>query len=104
MSYEHLPEQPTDFIGQMMSVFGDPVNYEPDWELVDAVRACVDMLEGEHKMLVELLVYDKYSYNEITEVMGYSSKSVAWYQMRKALDQLKVLLLENPTLKERYYD
>jgi len=104
MSYEHLPDSVTDFWGQMMTVVGDPVDYEPDWKIVEAVRYALTQLEPEDKMLIELLMYDKFSYNEITETMGYSSKSVAWYKTRKALEKLKEPLLEQIEIRRKYDD
>jgi DNA-directed RNA polymerase specialized sigma24 family protein len=104
MSYEHLPDKPTDFWEQMLTTIGDPENYEPDWEMVEAVRYALTLLEPEDKMLIELLMYDKFSYNEITETMGYSSKSVAWYKTRRALEKLKEPLLEQIEIRRKYSD
>lgn len=100
MSYEHLPDHPQHFWEQMLSKQGYPVDYDPDWDIVEAVQQCVERLDDTDKTLIQLLVYDKCSYNEITEIMGYSSKSVAWYSVRKSLEALKVLILEHPLLAE----
>lgn len=101
MSYEHLPDNSRTFWEQMLSKQGDPVDYDPDWDIVEAVQQCVAQLDDTDKMLIQLLVYDKCSYNEITETMGYSSKSVAWYSVRKALTALETLILEHPQLAEK---
>jgi DNA-directed RNA polymerase specialized sigma24 family protein len=104
MSYEHLPDSSTDFWGQMMTVIGDPVDYEPDWDIVDEVKHALTLLNEEDRMLIGLLVYDKLSYNEITELMGYSSKSVAWYKTRRALKNLREPLLQQLLIRRKYND
>ena len=99
---EITPVEPSSFIEQMMMlVEADINNDEPNWDIIDAVASAISHLGDDDKMLIQLYYYEHKTYNKITEIMGYSSKSVAWYAMQKALACLQVKLLRHPEIKEK---
>lgn len=98
---ESIPAQPSSMI-EMLMMGGDDQQVGPDWTTIELVQECVQQLERPHQTLIELVFYHRYSYNEITEIVGYSSKSHTWYHVRKALDELKKKLLEHPQIREMY--
>jgi DNA-directed RNA polymerase specialized sigma subunit len=98
---EITPVEPSSFIEQMMMLAeADINNDEPNWDIIDAVANAISHLGDDDKMLIQLYYYEHKTYNKITEIMGYSSKSVAWYAMQKALDNLERKLLEDTTIKK----
>jgi DNA-directed RNA polymerase specialized sigma24 family protein len=99
---ETLPDTPKTFIEALMSAPADYQLEEPDWELIDLVQSAVECVTQPHRMLLKLVFYDRCTYNEITEMMGYSSKSHTWYHVQKAVGMLREILLTDPTIKERY--
>lgn len=98
---ENAADMPRSDIEWLMQL-GDQPTDTTDWDIVDIVQDCTERMTPQYKMLIQMLFYDRYSYNEITEMLGYSSKSHTWYHVRKALVELKQLLLEHPTIKETY--
>lgn len=100
---ETLPQKPTTFIEQLMSTpYGEPIIEEPDWDMIELVQQAVESLPQPYGLLVKLVFYDRYTYNEITEMMGYSSKSHTWYHVQKGVRLLQEELLKHRTIKERY--
>lgn len=97
----HVPTTETE----RMMEWGDyPAPEEADWEIVDIVESCVDQVPEPHRTLLKLRFSDQYSYNRITELMGYSSKSHTWYHVQKAVEMLKEILLIDPTIRRKYGD
>lgn len=85
-----------------MCTFGDIVDDSPDWEMIELVYATLDQLTPIAKTLIEMRFYHKYPYSKITALMGYSSKSVAHYNVRKSLMELRDILMLNKTVEEKY--
>ena len=79
----------------------DIIDNEINWTLIDIVNETVHGLAETDRMLIQLHFFERKSYNEITEIMEYSSKSVAWYAMQKALGNLERKLLRHPIIKEK---
>lgn len=98
---ENAADMPRSDIEWLMQLGEQPAD-TTDWGLVDLVQDCTEHMTPQYKLLIQMLFYDRYSYNEITEMLGYSSKSHTWYHVRKALVELKQLLLEHPKIKELY--
>jgi len=100
---EERPSTPSSTIESLM-MGGDGTIQEPDWELIETVTSKVTQLPQPQQTLLQLVFYDRYTYNEITEMMGYSSKSHTWYHVRKALAMLEEELLKDETIRRRYDD
>jgi DNA-directed RNA polymerase specialized sigma24 family protein len=100
-SGELQPHKPTTDTERLMD-WGETPTPETDWELIDIVESCVDQVPEPHRTLLKLRFSDQYSYNKITEIMGYSSKSHTWYHVQKALNMLKEILTIDPTIRSRY--
>ena len=103
-SGELQPYVPTTETERLME-WGDSTSHsETEWHLIDIVESCVDQVPEPHRTLLKLRFSDQYSYNKITELMGYSSKSHTWYHVQKALNMLKEILTIDPTIRRRYED
>jgi len=99
---EITPAPPSSFIEQMMMLAeADIIDNETNWVAIDIVSTEINNLAETDRMLLQLHFFERKSYNEITEIMGYSSKSVAWYAMQKALGNLQRKLLRHQTIKEK---
>ena len=99
---EITPDQPSSFIEQMMMLAeADIISNETNWALIDIVNETVHSLAETDRMLLQLYFFERKSYNQITEIMEYSSKSVAWYAMQKALGNLERKLLRHPSIREK---
>ena len=85
----------------MMLAEADIIDDETNWAIIDIVSNEINHLAETDRMLLQLYFFEHKTYNEITEIMGYSSKSVAWYAMQKALACLQVKLLRHPEIKEK---
>ena len=79
----------------------DITDNETNWTLIDIVNETVHSLAETDRMLLQLHFFERKSYNQITEIMEYSSKSVAWYAMQKALGNLERKLLRHPSIREK---
>ena len=79
----------------------DIIDNETNWALIDIVSQAVHSLGETDRMLLQLHFFERKSYNQITEIMEYSSKSVAWYAMQKALGNLERKLLRHPSIREK---
>ena len=79
----------------------DIIDNEANWTLIDIVSQEVSNLAETDRMLLQLYFFERKSYNQITEIMEYSSKSVAWYAMQKALGNLERKLLRHPSIREK---
>jgi DNA-directed RNA polymerase specialized sigma subunit len=99
---EITPVEPSSFIEQMMMLAeANIIDDETNWAIIDIVSNEINHLAETDRMLLQLYFFEHKTYNEITEIMGYSSKSVAWYAMQKALACLQVKLLRHPEIKEK---
>lgn len=99
---EITPVEPSSFIEQMMMLAeADIIDNETNWTIIDIVHDEVNNLAETDRMLLQLHFFERKTYNEITEIMEYSSKSVAWYAVQKALACLQVKLLRHPTIREK---
>jgi DNA-directed RNA polymerase specialized sigma subunit len=85
----------------MMLAEADIIDNETNWSIIDIVNQEVNNLAETDRMLLQLHFFERKTYNEITEIMEYSSKSVAWYAVQKALACLQVKLLRHPTIREK---
>ncbi len=100
---EFQPHLPTTDIERMM-VWGDsPTPTEFDQDILDIVESCIQQVPEPHRQLLRLRFSDQLSYNEITKLMGYSSKSHTWYHVQKALGILKEILLIDPIIRRKYH-
>jgi len=99
---EITPVEPSSFIEQMMMLAeANIIDDETNGAIIDIVSNEINHLAETDRMLLQLYFFEHKTYNEITEIMGYSSKSVAWYAMQKALACLQVKLLRHPEIKEK---
>jgi DNA-directed RNA polymerase specialized sigma24 family protein len=99
---ERVPDKPVTFIEKMMSVHGDIPADDTDWEMIELVAQTLEKLNEENRALLDMRFYHRYPYSKITALMGYSSKSVAWYSVQRALEELRSELTKNKTVSERY--
>ena len=98
---ETIPHVPTTETEKLMQ-WGDFPEDELDWDELDIVLACVDQVPEPHQSLLRMKFFEQLSYNEMTEITGYSSKSHTWYHVHKALDMLKEILLIDPSIRKKY--
>lgn len=96
------PYKPTSEIEKMMEWGEYPIPQETDWDIIDIVESCLDQVPEPHRTLLKLRFFDQYSYNKITQIMGYSSKSHTWYHVQKALKMLEEILTIDPTIRKKY--
>ena len=96
------PYKPTSEIEKMMEWGEYPTPQEADWNIIDIVESCLDQVPEPHRTLLKLRFFDQYSYNKITEIMGYSGKSHTWYHVQKALKMLEEILTIDPTIRKKY--
>lgn len=94
----------TDIEWLMQLPYGDHAADTTNWEMVETVAQTLAKLPDQQRVLLEMLFYDRYSYNDITEMLGYSSKSHTWYHVQKALRMLKEELLKNHTVRRMFDD
>lgn len=97
-----LKHEPTSIIEQMMMMHGDPDPTEHNWGHIELVTEAIEKLEETERFLIELRFFHRFPYSKITALMGYSSKSVAWYNVQRALTSLKDILLENEEINDTY--
>jgi DNA-directed RNA polymerase specialized sigma24 family protein len=98
---EATAAQPTLDIEWLMQN-GDPPADTADWDMIETVAQTLTKLPENYRILLQMLFYDRFSYNEITEMCGYSSKSHTWYHVQKALAMLKEELVKNQKVRDRY--
>jgi DNA-directed RNA polymerase specialized sigma24 family protein len=98
---ETIPYKPRTETEKLME-WGDYPEEEINWEELDIVLACVDQVPEPHQTLLRMRFFEQLSYNTITEMMGYSSKSHTWYHVHKALNMLKEILLIDPKIAKKY--
>jgi DNA-directed RNA polymerase specialized sigma subunit len=99
---ERAIAKPSSFIEQMMMTHGDPASADHNWEHIEIVSEAINKLDESEKFLIELRFFHRYSYSQITALMGYSSKSVAWYNVRDAMLALRERLLENEEMRDKF--
>jgi len=88
----------------MMMVQGEVNHPTTDWLAIEQIDDALNELEQPYQLLLRMVFYDRYTYNQITEMMGYSSKSVTWYNVQKAIRLLKEAMLAHPNIREKYVD
>ena len=98
---ERTPFQPQSFVEQLMMIAGDPTESGHNWEHIEIVANAIEQLHPKSKFIIELRFFQKFSYSKITKLMGYSSKSVAWYNVNKALEELRCLLLTDEEINDK---
>lgn len=100
---EFQPHVPTTDIERMMEWGDSPTTPEFDQDILDIVESCIQQVPEPHRQLLRLRFSDQLTYNEITKLMGYSSKSHTWYHVQKALGMLKEILLIDPIIRRKYH-
>jgi DNA-directed RNA polymerase specialized sigma24 family protein len=99
-----IPSQPSSFIEELMMVQGEVNHPFTDWVAIEQINQAIDQMQEPYGLLLRMVFYDRYSYNQITEMMGYSSKSHTWYHVQKAIRLLKEMLMTHPNIRERYVE
>jgi hypothetical protein len=99
---EFQPHVPNTEIEQIMLWGDNPTTTEFDQDILDIVESCIQQVPEPHQKLLRLRFSDQLTYNEITKLMGYSSKSHTWYHVQKALGILKEILLIDPIIRRKY--
>lgn len=84
-----------------MAAPADIIDEETNWTVIDIVNEAVHSLAETDRVLIQLYFFERKPYSQITEIMEYSSKSVTWYAMQKALGNLERKLLRHPVIKEK---
>lgn len=77
---------------------------DTDWELVDIVTEAYDTLGDADKQILHEIYFLRSTYEETAENIGIKAKSHAWRKTRKALDNLRMALLDNEKFMEAYSD
>jgi len=84
-----------------MMVHGEVNHPFTDWVAIEQINQAIDQMREPYGLLLRMVFYDRYSYNQITEMMGYSSKSHTWYHVQKGVRLLKEMLMTHPNIRER---
>lgn len=71
-----------------------PIVADIDHTLGDVVRKAVEELDEPHRSLLELSFWQRATYQEIAEIMGYGSKGSAYFHVHKAMEVLRRKLYE----------
>ena len=98
------PRRPETPIEALMSAMPGDEPEESLEEFIpvrDAINECVEMLEEQDRFVVEAVFFECISLDTLGERLGVS-KTHAWRLRNAALDKLKLILLQNPTVLERY--
>lgn len=75
---------------------------ETDWELVDVVTEAYDTLSEADKQVLHEVYFLRSTYEDTAKNIGIKAKSHAWRKAHKALNNLKVALLQNERFMEKY--
>jgi DNA-directed RNA polymerase sigma subunit (sigma70/sigma32) len=67
----------------------------------DAINECVELLDEQDRFVIEAVFFECVSLDVLGERLGVS-KTHAWRLRNAALDKLKIILLQNPVVLERY--
>ena len=98
-------EQKASTETERLMLWGDhPAPQDFDEEISEIIQSCVEQVPEPYRTLLILRYSHQYSYNEITLHMGYSSKSVAWNHVQRAVKMLKEIILIDPKIRETYAD
>lgn len=85
---------------EWMLQFGE-IPYDTRTDHIDAVIRAIDNLTPQSKLCVEAIFYERIPYSRLSERLG-CSKPHAWRLARKAMNELQRLLINNPSINERY--
>jgi RNA polymerase sigma factor (sigma-70 family) len=91
--------KPTTEIEWLMMRDGEPAPSSDVHNLI--VEEALTALPDESQWILQAIFYERITYEELGQRLGVS-KPHAWRLTQRAVNQLKQLLINNPTLKDRY--
>jgi DNA-directed RNA polymerase specialized sigma24 family protein len=113
----------TDFISAMLEKYSTP---KPDNEIQGLMEAypleepestteelqvlrelvvdCIDALQEKQILVINAIMFEQITFQELAKRMGYKSKETARRHFAIAMDDLKVIMFANKELMERFKD
>jgi len=103
MKYEPTARQGASLYEVLMQPFlYDDPHPPTDWNLIDLVQEAFDTLGDADKQILNEIFFQQNTYETAKTNIGIKAKSHAWRKARKALNNLKSVLLENETFRSKY--
>lgn len=113
----------TEFLGAMLEKFSNkqpeneiqslmesipghaPLETKQDSEkLRELVVDCIDALNEKQILVINAIVFEQITFQELAKRMGYKSKETARRHFAQAMDDLKIVMFSNKELMERFKD
>ena len=92
-----LDPNSTEWLMQPNMPLHEPLN---DWSIIDAVGFALSTLDDTDREILELVFYQRKTFQQAAHACGLRAKSHAWRKARKALNNLEMALRSNPILME----
>ena len=103
MKYEPTSRQGVSFYEILMQPFiDDDMSASTDWELIDLIKTVYDTLESQDKEILNEIYFQQNTYETAKKNIGIKAKSHAWRKTRRALENFKKELINNPTFRSKY--
>jgi DNA-directed RNA polymerase specialized sigma24 family protein len=83
----------------MPFVYGDPEDYENNWEHVDSVNECIAQLSEEDQIIIKALFWERQTFEQLAKTIGVKAKSHAWLKAQQAVARLKEKMEEHETFR-----
>ena len=87
----------TEWLMQPYLPLHEPLN---DWSIIDSVGHALSTLDDNDREILELVFYQRKTFQEAAHECGLRAKSHAWRKARKALKNLETALRSNTELME----
>lgn len=75
-------------------------DFDDDIILLDAIAETVASLDATDQQMIQLIYYERKTFQQAAKVLGISAKSHAWRKTRSAVNKLEILLKKNPAIME----
>lgn len=69
-------------------------------EMVDLVRTILSSLDAIDQQMIQLIYYERKTFQEAAQIVGIRAKSHAWRKTKSAMDKLENALRSNAQLME----
>ena len=69
-------------------------------ELIDTVRAILSTLDDIDQQMIQLIYYERKTFQEAAQIVGIRAKSHAWRKTKSAMKKLETVLRSNAGLME----
>ena len=90
----------SDEIEWLMQPYEVDNDYEDDIVLLDSIAEMVASLDATDQHMIQLIYYERRTFQEAAALVGISAKSHAWRKTKSAVNKLEKLLKESPAIME----